>query len=244
MHPIFQWLDYRYKDYGGFAKVTDDRFIGGFRNRLVAGVNILNGSIDNQQFANIRAQGRAAVIVDRWLEEYLGLYRGQLLLPAERGGDRRHAIPLRHAQPAGSLPQQWRPVGIDRVQYLVAEGRPALEHRSDLAGLCQHLAERRDTELAKASRPGRVIPFTSIRPQTATTYEIGTRMQRPDLTLGTRAYRADIRNELQCLLATLTFGTCNVINADRTIHQGIEAGAGAAIFRASSTTARRRTRSG
>ena len=49
MHPIFQWLDYRYKDYGAFAKVTDDRFIGGFRNRIVAGVNILNGSIDNQQ---------------------------------------------------------------------------------------------------------------------------------------------------------------------------------------------------
>ena len=53
MHPIFQWLDYSYKDYGGFAKVTDDRFIGGFRNRLVAGINVLNGSIDNQQFANI-----------------------------------------------------------------------------------------------------------------------------------------------------------------------------------------------
>ena len=53
MHPIFQWLDYRYRDYGGFAKVTDDRIIGGFRNRFVAGVNILNGTIDTQQFANI-----------------------------------------------------------------------------------------------------------------------------------------------------------------------------------------------
>jgi iron complex outermembrane recepter protein len=56
MHPIFQWLDYRYKDYGGFAKITDDRTIGGFRNRLVAGVQVLNGSIDNQQFANIGGQ--------------------------------------------------------------------------------------------------------------------------------------------------------------------------------------------
>jgi iron complex outermembrane receptor protein len=52
MHPIFQWLDYRYKDYGGFAKVTDDRIIGGFRNRFVAGVNVLNGTIDAQQFVN------------------------------------------------------------------------------------------------------------------------------------------------------------------------------------------------
>src|SRR3954449_9037985 len=53
MHPIFQWLDYRYKDYGGFAKVTDDRIIGGFRNRFVAGFNILNGTIDAPQFVNI-----------------------------------------------------------------------------------------------------------------------------------------------------------------------------------------------
>ena len=53
MHPIFQWLDYRYRDYGGFAKVTDDRIIGGFRNRFVAGFNILNGTIDAQQFVNV-----------------------------------------------------------------------------------------------------------------------------------------------------------------------------------------------
>ena len=59
MHPIFQWLDYRYKDYGGFAKVTDDRIIGGFRNRFVAGFNILNGTIDAQQFVNVGGlQGR------------------------------------------------------------------------------------------------------------------------------------------------------------------------------------------
>jgi iron complex outermembrane receptor protein len=73
------------------------------------------------------------------------------------------------------------------------------------------------------------IPFTSVRPQTATTYEIGTRMKRPDYAWEITAYRADIRNELQCLYSA--FGNCNVTNADRTIHQGIEAGAGAAIFR-------------
>ena len=52
MHPIFQWLDYRYQDYGGYTRVTDDRNIGGFRNVLVAGVNVINGAIDAQQFVN------------------------------------------------------------------------------------------------------------------------------------------------------------------------------------------------
>jgi iron complex outermembrane receptor protein len=53
MHPIFQWLDYRYVDYGGFVRAIDDRIIGGHRNRLTMGLNIQNGTIDADQFANI-----------------------------------------------------------------------------------------------------------------------------------------------------------------------------------------------
>lgn len=55
MHPIFQWLDYQYDDYGLFGRITDDRRIGNLRNRFIAGVNVHNGRLDNQQFANIRA---------------------------------------------------------------------------------------------------------------------------------------------------------------------------------------------
>ena len=54
-------------------------------------------------------------------------------------------------------------------------------------------------------------------------------MKRPDYAWEIAAYRANIRDELQCLFGNLS-GSCNVANADRTIHQGIEAGAGAAIF--------------
>ena len=74
-----------------------------------------------------------------------------------------------------------------------------------------------------------VIPFYLIKPQTATTYEIGTRGNRPDFKWELIGYRAEIRNELQCQYKS--FGNCTVTNIDRTIHQGIEAGAGVAIFR-------------
>ncbi len=53
MHPIFQWLDYRYKDYGGFARAVDDRMLAGFRNRFTIGFYALNGTIDANQFVNI-----------------------------------------------------------------------------------------------------------------------------------------------------------------------------------------------
>ena len=217
MHPIFQWLDYSYKDYGGFAKVTDDRFIGGFRNRLVAGINILNGSIDNQQFANIGGQKGALLSssIDR-SKNTSRLCRGQLLLPAACGGDRGHAVPLRHARPAGSLPQRWRSVGSDRVQSLVPKlgllwevdrpGRSTPTSRA--APRCRALAK------ARTSRGLTSIPFSSIQPQTATTYEIGTRDQAARLRLGPHRLPREIPNELQCLYSS--FGNCTVVNADRT----------------------------
>ena len=73
------------------------------------------------------------------------------------------------------------------------------------------------------------IPFFLIKPQIATTYEIGTRGKRPDFSWELVGYRANIRDELQCQYSS--FGNCNVTNLDRTIHQGIEAGVGAALFR-------------
>lgn len=232
MHPIFQWLDYSYKDYGGFAKVTDDRFIGGFRNRLVAGVNILNGSIDNQQFANLGGQKGALLSssIDRSKNTSLYVEDSFYFLPNV-------------AAIAGT---QFLYATRNRQDRFLSDGDASGATKFNLwspkAGLLWNIDPTwqafanisRSAEVPSfgesANVPGVVvIPFTSIRPQTATTYEIGTRMKRPDYAWEISAYRANIRDELQCLYSA--FGNCNVTNADRTVHQGIEAGAGAAIFR-------------
>lgn len=234
MHPIFQWLDYRYADYGGFAKVTDDRFIGGFRNRLVAGVNVLNGSIDNRQFANIGGQKGALLSssIDRskntslYLEDSfyflpnVAAIAGTQFLYATRNrqdrflsnGDDSGATGFRLWSPKAGL--LW---DIDWTWQAYANISRSAEVPSF-------------GESSSGAGGTPVIPFTSIRPQIATTYEIGTRMKRLDYAWEITAYRANIRDELQCIQGNAV-GTCNVTNADRTIHQGIEAGAGAAIFR-------------
>ena len=232
MHPIFQWLDYSYKDYGGFAKVTDDRIIGGFRNRLVAGVNVLNGSIDNQQFANVGGQKGALLSssIDKSKNTSLFIEDSFYFLPNV-------------AAIAGT---QFLYATRNRQDRFLSDGNQsgATEFRvwSPKAGLLWNIDPTWQA-FANVSRSAEVpsfgessfgpnvpfIPFTSIRPQIATTYEIGTRMKRPDYAWELTAYRANIRDELQCLYSA--FGNCNVTNADRTIHQGIEAGAGAAIFR-------------
>ena len=98
MHPIFQWLDYKYDDYGGFARVIDDRMIGGFRNRLVAGVNIHNGEIDNEQYANCRrAEGRAAVVIEDKAENTSAYAENSFYFLPDVALGRRHAVPACHA---------------------------------------------------------------------------------------------------------------------------------------------------
>jgi len=227
MHPIFQWLDYQYKDYGGFGKVTDDRIIGGFRNRLVAGVNVVNGEIDNKQYQNI------------------GGYKGALLSSALDKSKNTSAYVensfyfLPNVAAIGGT--QFLYATRDRTARFGATSSGSTEFNlwSPKAGLLWNIDPTWQA-FANISRSAEVpsfgessaapaIPFWLIRPQTTTTYEIGTRGRRTDLTWELTGYRAEIKNELQCMYGAP--GQCNVVNADRTIHQGIEAGLGVAVLK-------------
>jgi iron complex outermembrane receptor protein len=75
------------------------------------------------------------------------------------------------------------------------------------------------------------ILFTDIKAQRATTYEIGTRGRRPDFTWDLALYRMEIDNELLCIDNPNASGTCQVVNADQTVHQGIEIGFGLAVLK-------------
>ena len=91
---------------------------------------------------------------------------------------------------------------------------------------------------ANVSRSAEVPTFDvnafNIKAQTATTYEIGTRGQRSDFRWDISLYRAEIDDELQCpdcrVFAFFT-SPCVIQNADKTIHQGIEAGFGLAFLK-------------
>ncbi|NEW87491.1 TonB-dependent receptor [Rhodopseudomonas sp. WA056] len=232
MHPIFQWLDYRYQDYGSFAKVTDDRIIGGYRNRLVAGINLLNGRLDNKQYVNIAGQkgALASSSLDKstntafYVEDSfyflpnVALVAGTQFLHATR--DRRDRFLSDGDQSGSTTFNLWSPKG--GLLWQIDPNWQAFANVSRSAEV-PSFGE-------SASGPGiPFIPFTSIRPQRATTYEIGTRGRRPDLTWDLSLYRAEIKDELLCLYSA--FGNCNVTNADRTMHQGVEAGLGVTLFK-------------
>jgi iron complex outermembrane receptor protein len=226
MHPIFQWLDFRVRDHGGFVRVSDERSIGDRTNRLVAGINLHNGSIDNNQYRNLPGAVKGALAasnvdksknVSAYVDNAL-FVRPDLALVT--------GIQYLHATRARS----------DRfLSNGDQSGRNSFDIASPKVGLLWDVDPAWQV-FANISRSAEVPTFdvntfgapasSTVNAQTATTYEIGTRGRRESLTWDLSLYHANIRKELQCLGNPAALGACTVTNADRTVHRGIEAGIG------------------
>ncbi len=237
MHPIFQWIDYQYDDYGGFGRITDERLIGGYKNRLIAGVNLHNGEIDNKQFQNLAGAVKGPLPLSSSIDSSKNIsayiensfyFMPDVALVA--GTQFLHAVRDRKDR----LAPDTEPEPRDN------SGRKVFDVWSPKLGLLWNVNLFWQV-FANVSRSAEVPSFgennyTSpagflVRPQIATTYEIGTRGRTPDFTWDLAAYRAQIKDELQCLDAGVSTGTCNVRNLDRTVHQGIEIGFGATLLK-------------
>ena len=228
MHPIFQWLDYRYEDYGGFARINDERVIGGFKNRLVTGVNLHNGEIDNKQYKNNAGFKGDLVSSSLDTSENLSAYieNSFYFLPSVAlvtGTQFLHATRDREVRigSTSSVDTEfnvWSPKA-----GLLWDVDPTWQVFANVSRSAEVPSFGEGSAMAKT-------PFQDIKEQTALTYEIGTRGRRPDYTWDLAVYRAEIRNELMCFDAGSS-GSCTVVNADRTVHQGIEIGFGAAVLK-------------
>ena len=204
MHPIFQWLDYTYDDYGGFGRVVDDRKICGFRNRLVAGVNIHNGA-DRQPAIRQRPagdQGRTAVVVASTSSKNTSAYVensfyflpnvaavvGTQFLRASRATHRpfpveRRSVGRKQFRTSGARNTACSGMSIRRPRRSMRISRAAPKCRASAK------ASRR---FRSSRRTCRIFRSRTIKAQRATTYEIGTRGRRPDYYMGHRAL--SIRN--------------------------------------------------
>lgn len=229
-HPIYQYLDYTVADYGGFVRVTDDRIIGGFRNRLVMGVNVDNGTINYRQFVNLPGARKGALTfssldysenVSAYAENSffvlpnVSLVAGGLFLHATR--DRKDRFLSDGNQSGRNTYNIFSPkVGV------LWDVEPGWQVYGNVSGSAE--APTFDANSFSSAA------FSNLKAQTATTYEAGTRGIRPDFTWDVSLYRSEVRNELQCL-TTSPFSPCSLINANRTVHQGVEAGFGVAFLK-------------
>ena len=174
--------------------------IGGFRNRLIAGGNILNGTIDYQEYQNLRGAVKGPLLTDVAMEigEPFGLCRKQFLHPAELS----LSLPARSSfmrcatSKIASSPTATSPAAApgDILSPKVARSGMSIP-----PGRCSAISRAAPRCRASTRTPSRRRRCSNVDAQTATTYEIGTRGRRPDFTWDLSLYRAEISNELQCL---------------------------------------------
>jgi iron complex outermembrane receptor protein len=227
-HPIYQWLDFTVDDYGGYLRAVDDRIVGGIRNRLIVGAMIHDGTIDTEQFVNLDGAVKGALAssyVDRsrnvsayaenalYLRPDLAIVGGVQYLHARR--DRRDRFLVDGDQSGARSYDLWSPRA-----GMLWDVAPDMQLFANLS---------RSAEIPTYDANSFATPASSnLRAQRATTYEIGTRGRRGGIGWDVSLYRAEIRDELQCL-TTGPFSPCSVINAGRTVHQGAEAGLDVAV---------------
>ena len=227
-HPIYQWLDYRYDDYGGFARLADDSVIAGFRNRFIAGVNLHNGTVDVRHFGNGPNAAKLALIshtenrsenVSVYAENSffvlpdVALVAGLQFLHAQRDRD----VFFGNEQGGRNTFDVWSPKA--GIVWDVDPGWQAFANIS------------RSAEVPSFGENAVSGSAFTAKLQEATTYEIGTRGRRETYHWDIALYRAEIDNELQCFTILVPFpNMCSVTNADKTVHQGLELGFGAAVL--------------
>lgn len=229
MHPIFQWLDYTYFDYGGFARVMNESTIGGYKNRLFVGINQHNGVTDADQYFNNRGEkGELLSSSDNtetnttaYIENAfyflpkVALVAGTQFFHATRELDDKF---LSNGDQSGENDfTTWNPKA-----GLLWEVDPTWQIYANVARSAEAPSFGENSDPSGAFR---------AELQTAVTWEIGTRGRRPDYSWDLAFYRANLDNELFCITSPQNPSSCSVQNADKTIHQGVEIGFGASVLK-------------
>jgi len=223
IHPIFQYLDYTYNDFGAFARVDDEHHLFGRENKVTAGFNLFSGWVDNRQYVN--SGGR----------------KGRLLSASE---DRSMNLVGYAENGFGITPDLTLVTGVQLV-HASRERKDEFADAVDTSGKKDYnfvnpklgLIWQVDPNwqvFGNVSRSGEAPTFGELnfanvsladtKAQYADTFEIGTRGERHDVTWDLAVYRAHLKNEFQFF--DLGGGNYSVTNADKTIHQGFEVAIG------------------
>ncbi|MCR0983418.1 TonB-dependent receptor family protein [Roseomonas populi] len=221
-HPIFQYIDQRTDDVNGFARLTLEGTVAGLRNVGLVGGTFGLGTHDNRRYVNLtghagrltyastdRARTNTVILQDTvYVLPSLGLVAGIQLGEAYRASRDKF---LSDGDGSGSTTYRYSNPRIGAVWDVT----PAWQAFANLTWSTEPPTISDLTPLASSG-------FSSLKAQRARTLEIGTRGRTGTLGWELALYRSWIRDEIQLFDPTGT-GASFALNADRTIHQGIEA---------------------
>lgn len=224
-HPIYQYIDNDYTDYGAYTRLVNTTPLAGHDNRLTLGLTWSAGKVNAGNYVNSGGNRGAKLSKTDDQSNNITLY-----------GENAFDI-----VPGVSL--------ITGMQYLHAErkrtdlfngplpptrsGEKSYDFFNPKLGVLWQVSPKWQVygNVSRSAEPptfGDMSFATSndldrLKPQRATTFEIGTRGEAGDFGWDAALYHARIKDEYQCISSM--FSICDkTTNLDRTIHQGIELG--------------------
>lgn len=224
-HPIFQVLDQRSDDYGMHARYINDQALFGNKNQLIAGVMLLQGELTDDRYVNVGGQAGARTAQSKQRSANYSVFaeNQHYLLPSTALIVGAQAVSAKR-----KLLDAFLANGDNSVDKTFHRVSPKLGVRHELTTGMQVYGNisgsyEPPTFGELAGGPG----VTPVNAQRAQTVELGTRgvarqawgKLRWDMSL----YRARVKKELLSLNDP-NGNPLGTVNADRTIHQGIEAG--------------------
>ena len=228
MHPIYEWLDYKYDDYGFFGRINDERMIGPFRSRYTLGLQAHNGVTDAQNFDISAGAAKGALKTSaRQQSNNINLYgeNAFYVLPNVSLVAGLQSLFANRKQEGIFRTNAWDVPDFNRNWSLIS---PKIGVVYDFRKNIQLFANiSRATEVPTFGQ-GMLVNFSNLQPQRATSLEAGTRGRSESFFWEVAAYRAAIKNEFQCV--NVQWGACSEENIARSIHQGLEAGGGVAVW--------------
>jgi iron complex outermembrane recepter protein len=220
IHPISIYIDNEYQNYGAFGRFDGQGEVGHLNYDLYAGVNYRKGQTEASSFVNTNgapsvltgSSKQNAEAIDVFSEGRLFLNPDWALVLGTSYGwtTRDYVNKLNLTRNAQKTFSWWAPrIGLiwenPKGQQVFANITKSVEAPT-FGALVQAQFQQ----------------FTPVNPQEATTYELGTRGRNARFIWDVAVYRSEIKGEMLNFIVSPDIPAAT-FNADKTIHQGLEA---------------------
>jgi iron complex outermembrane receptor protein len=223
-HPIFQVIDQQSRNYGAFGRLDWKGELAGRRADAFAGAWLRSGDLDSNFYVNVRGARGAPTAISLQNAKAADVFGEARLFVTDE-------LALVGGVTWGTATRNYRSFAVAEAQSFDLTASKDYDWVAPRLGLLWEAAggDQLFANLTKSVEPpnfSSMSPsgtgFAPVEAQVAWTAEVGARGRRGPLTWDVTLYRARLDGEL--LMFTVDADRpATTFNADRTIHQGLEA---------------------
>ena len=227
-HPIFQVIDQESRNWGVFGRFDTEGELAGKRADVFYGLSFRSGDLDANQWVNLAGSHGAQTAKSRQNAKALDVFAEGRLFVSDR-------LAVVAGGSYGRAEREYQGFKLPGVasSFDLSKSKSYDWFAPRLGLLWQdETGAQVFANLTRSVEPpnfGALSPvatgFTPLQPQEAWTAELGTRGRRGPILWDVAIYRANLKHELLNYTVNPAQGVpASTFNADKTVHQGIEAG--------------------